>query len=238
MAETTRDSTLMRISDFQRQQGEGDTAAPAEASAGTTRLASLNPSLLQDLMRPERRQRPGEGLDVLEVLAAALRHGRALSVFLQLDYRVIPLQVRPRDRVYATPLPPARLLTLRLPDLRVLRVEPAPPESDAGPDDVPFHPAPLAPLLWELALRGMREVLLPEIAGLAAYRVVPGADLALLDLSGTMGTAIARLREQTTPLQAIARWPGFDRSRAVRMLNGLYLLAALRVTRTHPGALE
>jgi hypothetical protein len=34
----------------------------------------------------------------------------------------------------------------------------------------------------------------------------------------------------------MAEWPGFDRPRAMRMLNGLYLQAGLMVSRTHPVA--
>lgn len=225
------DSSLMRISDFQRQHAE-DTGAGDEVDAGTTRLSALNPSLLQDLLRPDRAQRPADGIDPLEVLAAALRHSRALRLYLQLEYRVITLVVRPRERQLASALPQAQLLDLRLPRLRVLRVEPAPEPSD---DDA-LHLSPLSPLLWELSLRGSRETLLPEIAGVAAYRVVPGADLSMLDLTGSLGAAVSRLRQTTSPLREIANWPGFDKSRAVRLLNGLYLQAALMVTRTHPGA--
>ncbi len=34
----------------------------------------------------------------------------------------------------------------------------------------------------------------------------------------------------------MARWPGFDRDRAMRLLNALYLQAGLIVSRTHPAA--
>ena len=234
----------MRISDFHRRQHDndeasGDASAPQRADAGATRLAALNPSLLQDLMRFESEHRPGEGLDPLEVLAAALRHGRDLLIHLQLDYRILALVVRPRERQLLTPLPLQQLLALRLPDLRVLRVEPAPP-ADQPPlaDAEPQVLEPLPLLLWELALRGARDALLPEISGVAAYRVTPGTSLAALDLVGSLAAAVARLREQTTPLREIASWPGFDRSRATRLLNGLYLQSALRLSRSHPGAID
>jgi hypothetical protein len=226
------DSALMRISDYERQHG----AARTQGEAGSTRLASLNPSLLQDLLRFEPGQAPGSGLDTLEllgVMAAALRHDRALLIHLQLDYRVIPVTVRPAERQLLSPLPLAQLLELRLPDLRVLRVEPAAATPSPG-----LHASRLSPLLWELALRGSREALLPEIAGVAAYRVTPGADLKALDLVGSLGAAVARLRQQAAPLRDIAAWPGFDRGRASRLLNGLYLQSALMVTRTHPSAIS
>lgn len=225
------DSTLMRVSDYERRHG----TASGRGDAGATRLTALNPSLMQDLLRFEPGQRPGSGLDTVEllgVMAAALRHDRSLLVHLQLDYRVIPVTVRPGERQLLSPLSLAQLLDLRLPDLRVLRVEPAPEYPSPG-----LHAARLSPLLWELALRGSREALLPEIAGVAAYRVTPGADLSALDLIGSLAAAVGRLRQQATPLREIAGWPGFDRGRASRLLNGLYLQAALMVTRTHPSAI-
>lgn len=261
---------LMRVSEFTRQQDAA--AQPREPDTGATQLGALNPSLMQDLLRFERDRAPGSGLDVLEVLAAARRHGRALLLHLQLDYRVLPLTVLPPQQQVLSPLPLRQLLQLRLPDIRVLRVEPALAASaaptasaasaasatpaDAGDaeandmteaDDggaaradaeaVPMHLLPLGVLLWELALRGAREDLLPEIAGIAAYRVAPGTDLGALDLSGSMAAAVATLRHTTSPLREIATWEGFDRARAMRMLNGLYLQAGLMVTRTHPGAI-
>jgi len=223
---------LMRVSEFHRQQGSEPQTA--ESDAGGTRLAALSPSLMQDLLRAQPAVRQGDGLDVLQVLAAALRHGRALRLHLQLDYRVIPLDVLPASRQLRSTVGLAHLLALRLPELRVLRVEPAPaPDAAAaGMSEA------LGPLLWELALRGSRAVLLPEIGGSAAYRVTPGADLALLELSGSLAAAVARLRQQMTPLRDIAGWPGFDRDRASRLLNGLYLQSALMITRTHPSAIS
>ena len=225
------DSTLMRISDFERRHGV--TTGPGEA--GATRLGTLNPSLMQDLLRFEPGPQPGGGpgtLELLGVMAAALRHDRALLMHLQFDYRVIPVTVRPGERQLLSPLSLGQLLDLRLPDLRVLRVEPAPAHPSPG-----LHAAGLNLLLWELALRGSREDLLPEIAGTAAYRVTPGADLSMLALVGSLASAVGRLRLQATPLREIAGWPGFDRGRAMRLLNGLYLQSALMVTRTHPSAI-
>lgn len=230
---------LMRVSEFHRSFAAGPVRPAREAAAGATRLAALTPSLLQDLLRFERAHRPGDGLDLLEVLAAALRHGRALRLHLQLDYRVLPITVLAAERRVLGPRALRKAVELRLPDLRVLRVEPA--ESDpqahaqeAAPDAASL---PLAPLMWELALRGTRAALLPEIAGVAAYRVVPGADLSGLALAGTLAAAVARLRRQSTGLAEIAGWPGFDLDRAGRLLNGLYLHSALMISRSHPNAL-
>jgi hypothetical protein len=225
---------LQRLSEFER-------ASPAQCGdvhAGHTRLASLNPSLLQDLQADDplsvTRHGRSPGLDLMAVLAAALRHNRALQLHLELDHRVIPLAVWPQARVVQSPLNGEQLLNLRLPDLRVLLVEPArttPPASGtvASPLDV---------MLWELALRGPRGTLLTPVAGPAAYRVAPGTDLHALALSGTLAAAVERLRDTGTPLRDIAGWPGFDLDRASRLLNGLYLQAALIVSRSHPAAAE
>jgi hypothetical protein len=227
---------LMRLSEYQRYQQASERGE--ESFAGVTRLSALNPSLMQDLMRFERQSRPGEGLDVLEVLAASLRHNRALLLHLQIDRRAFALTVRPQERMVWSLLGQTQLLELRVPDLRVLRVEPAlAAPADDNPQAAAYHVTPLGPLLWELAMRGARATLLPEIDGVASYRVAPGADLKALDLAGSLGSAVTRLRRDTTPLRDIALWPGFDADRAVRMLNGLYLQAALMISRTHPGAI-
>ncbi len=101
-------------------------------------------------------------------------------------------------------------------------------------DPALYHPLPV--LSWEIALRGARSELLPEIAGRAAYRVSPGAALRQLALTGTLADAVARLKREATHIRDIARWPGFDDERARRLLNALYLQAALIVSRTHPAA--
>lgn len=234
--EPTDDAPLMRVSEFQRYLSESE----RDSVAGSTRLSSLNPSLLNDLQRFANTQGRHEesSLEVLEVLAAAVRHGRSLLVHLQHEYRVLPLTVFPAEHRMHCPVPLASVLAWRLTELRVLHVEPARLASEdlAAPSPEAQLVSPLGPLLWELALRGGRAELLPEIAGIAAYRVAPGADLSRLDLAGTLAAAVVRLRKQTTNLREMTGWPGFDRERAMRMLNGLYLHAALMVSRTHPAA--
>jgi hypothetical protein len=39
--------------------------------------------------------RPGEGLEMLEVMAAAVRHGRALLLHVEHEHRVIPVTLFP-----------------------------------------------------------------------------------------------------------------------------------------------
>ncbi|WP_425257196.1 hypothetical protein ACPOLB_16945 [Rubrivivax sp. RP6-9] len=229
---------LMRVSAFQRYLEE---AVPlGDADAGSSRLSALSPSLMQDLLRFEQGRGPGDGLELLEVMAACVRHGCSLLLHLQDETRVLPLTVFPNERLVHCPVPMEQLLAARLTELRVLHVERAVLHAPGHPDRAlvgeAAHYAPLGPLLWELALRGAREELLPEIAGNTAYRIAPGLELQGLNLSGSLAAAVQRLQRATTNLREISDWPGFDRARAMRMLNGLYLQAGLMVTRTHPAA--
>lgn len=229
----------MRVSAFRRYL-QDDTTAETEPARLSTRLSALNPSLVQDLRRFEAPAGPAPALELLEVMAAAVRHGKRLRMHLQHELRTLPLTVFPAQRLVHCPLPMALLMELRLADLQVLHVEPAvlgAPGDGPGTRLAESHLyAPLGPLLWELSLRGAREDLLPEVAGVAAYRVAPGADLAALNLTGTLAAAVQRLQRDNANLRDIAAWPGFDRSRAMRLLNGLYLQAALIISRTHPAA--
>lgn len=225
---------LMRASAFRRQvELERDTTD----SRITTRLSALDPSLHQDLLRFEGKGRQSE---LLEVMAGAVRHASTVTVHLQLRQHVLALTVFPVHRLVHGVLPMAQFLDLQLTDLEVLRVEkaqmPVPDLQTLAQSAVQVHYAPLGKLLWELALRGARDELLPEIAGQAAYRITPTMDLGLLELTGSLASACEKLKRQTTSLREIAEWPGFDRTRAMRMLNGLYLQAGLMVSRTHPAA--
>jgi hypothetical protein len=226
---------LMRASAFQRYLD--DVARQGEPDAMASRLSTLSTSLMLDLMRFEQEGKQG---GVIEILAACIRHARKLLIHLQMQDRVVPLTVFPVEHLVHCPMPMAQFLALPLSDLSVLHVEPAMlrPPGDRMPAMVgePQHYSALGPMLWELALRGARDELLPEIAGQAAYRISPGLNLRILDLSGSMAEAVARLKRDTTNLRELSQWPGFDRERATRLLNGLYLQAGLMVSRTHPAA--
>lgn len=235
----------VRVNDFTRYLDD----LIREVDGGISRLSSLSPSLMQDLMRFERN---GGQTELLEVIAAAVRHGRALTVHLRCDDGTLPLTLFPVQRQVHCTMPLTQFLEQRLMSLEVLHVEPAllqPERADAdganeateairagsGVGITSFYAA-LAPLTWELALRGARAELLPEISSLAAYRIPPGVDLRGLESAGTLGEAITRLRRGATNLREMSAWPGFDRERAMRLLNALYLQAGLIISRTHPAA--
>ncbi|MBX3645503.1 MAG: hypothetical protein KF720_20775 [Rubrivivax sp.] len=224
---------LMRASAFRRYLDESAGDADTRASG----LSTLTPSLLMDLLRFEQQGQHG---GLLEILAACIRHACRLLLHLQADDRMVPLTMFPVERLVHCPMPIRQFMALRLGDLRVLHVEPAllrPPgdrvQAMVGETQ---HYGPLGPLLWELALRGSRAELLPEIAGQAAYRISAGLNLRAMDIGGSMAEAVARLKRETSNLRGIAQWPGFDRERAMRLLNALYLQGGLMVSRTHPAA--
>jgi hypothetical protein len=225
---------LMRVSAFRRYLGEGDTES---AEAAPSRLSSLSPSMQADLARFEQ---DGGGSEILEVMAACVRHAKRLTMQLQFSDRVVPLTVFPNERLVHCPMDLAELIEKYLPELRVLHVESAllgaPDDADTALAGEPHLYSALTPLLWELAMRGLRSELLPEIAGAAVYRVAPGLDIDNLPAKGAVLAAAVRLRRQAASLRDIADWPGLDRPRTARLLNALYLQGGLIVSRSHPDA--
>lgn len=219
-----------------------DPAATAHTAHTThtahTALSSLNPSLLQDLLRFEP---AGPQRALLEVLAACVRHTQALAITVGMPGQpLLVISVFPTDRQVHCAQPLADVLAGDLSDLDVLEVQPArwrtPGSTEAHRIDQPALYTPLGPLLWAVALRGARQALLPELAGQAAYRVSPGLSLGGLVVPGAMASCITRLRRQTCNLRAIASWPGVGPERAMRLLNALYLQSGLIVSRSHPAA--
>jgi hypothetical protein len=95
---------------------------------------------------------------------------------------------------------------------------------------------PLAGLLWAVALHGPRPVVLSEIGGRVAYRLVSSHARDLPPTKGAISSTIKRLERESASLADIARWPGMSLERASRLLNALYLCGALMVTRSHPAA--
>jgi len=227
---------LMRASAYRLYLKELE--AEAAQSGVSSRISSLSPSLRADLYRFEA---DGGISEVLEVVAACVRHAKRVTIQLQYGERVAPLTVFPEERLVYCPLPIRQLLAKPL-ELRVLHVEPAllqpPGNEESGLVGEAHLHSPLAPVLWELAMRGSRTELLPEIAGPAAYRVAPGLALSNLPLSPDLTAAVYRLRREASTLREISEWAGFDREKAVRLLNALYLQAALMVSRSHPDAIN
>ena len=116
--------------------------------APSTRLSSLSPSLAQDLMRFEQ---AGRAADLLEVLAACVRHGRNLTVHLRCLDKVLPLTLFPHERLAHCALDLRALVEQRRIALAVLQVEPAvlrpPGDPQATMVGEPRFYRPLSPLL-------------------------------------------------------------------------------------------
>jgi hypothetical protein len=228
---------LLKTSAYRRYLDDVD-RHPAMGNM-STRLALLSPSLLADLQRFERGNHSSE---TLEVVAACIRHSSQVTVNLACADRVVPLTVFPREQLVHCPMNMGELVDYHLPELRVMHIEAATlrplgdPLQELVSESRLYHP--IGPFLWELAIRGPRGELLPEIAGPAVYRIAPGFDGSGLPLAGTHKAAMDRLRGHMTPLSEIASWPAFDRERAIRLLNAIYLQAGLIVSRSHPEAVR
>lgn len=228
---------LLRASAFRGYLDDLD--AGSAAGSANSRMSALSPSLQADLMRFEQE---GAGSETLEVIAACLRHSKRVTIHLECGDKVVPLTVFPRERLLHCPVDLAELMARHLPQLRVMHIEPAvlrppdDPERSLVGEAHLYHR--LAPLLWELAMRGSRRELLPEIAGPAVYRVSPALDTAALATSGALRATIERLRRQTARFAEIASWPAFDRERAARLLNAIYLQSGLMISRSHPEAIR
>ncbi|HWP18575.1 MAG TPA: hypothetical protein VNO84_05570 [Burkholderiaceae bacterium] len=236
MDETTipfGDPELMRASDFRRYLQEAASAPGGEPQG--SRWTSLSPSLMADLQRFEHR---GQGADVLEVLAACLRHAQRVVIHCEAGGYVVPITLFPQERLFHCPADPGTYLLQRLALLRVLRLEPAVLRPPGDREEAlvgslsQYHP--LAPLLWVLALHGARSELLPEVAGPASYRTAPGLDLRTMPMSAAQRSAIRHMRTQPLSVRELADFLGGPREAATRLLNALYLLSGLIVSRSLP----
>ena len=227
------DSTLWRISAFERVRYQTGTSGFARLGPETL----LPTTLLSDLQKLEHNLLEG---DVLEIVAACMRHHEPALLYLEHEELVWPVTLFPSQLLYHSPRDMAQASTKGMADLKVLGYEPPgvrPPghwmfERVAQTE----HYRPLAPLLWAIALHGPRNILLTEIGGTAAYRALKNPADEGLVAPGALGSAAERLRRESAPLRDIARWPGMSTDRASRLLNALYLATGLLVTRSHPAA--
>ena len=228
-------STLWRISEYERLRA-GPEAASALLPSGRATL--LPTTLLADLRQLARE---AASSDVLEVMAACLRHREAALLTVQVGTLVWPVTVFPRERLYHSPCDPTQLPSAAgFSSHRLLSTEPpgvrAPGDAQHERVAVAAKYRPLPALLWLVALHGPRKVLLNEIAGRAAYRLAAGLGSDRPEPPGALAPAVLRLREEAASLREMAQWPGLSVERASRLLNALYLTDALMVTRSHPAA--
>lgn len=227
------DSTLWRISEFERVRFQTGNSGYARLGGPTV----LPTTLVSELARLEY---SATGSEPLEVIAACMRHREPALIYMQHAGLIWPITVFPRERLYHSPRDLTPEFGNGVRELKVHSVEPpgvrAPGHFMSERVAEEKHYRPLDPLLWSLGLLGPRGTLLTEISGNAAYRVAPDFHVGTLPMAGAVGPAFQRLRRETASLKAIAKWPGMNVDRAIRLLNGLYLMSGLMVLRMHPAA--
>jgi hypothetical protein len=228
------DSRLLPLVEYQRLREQ-----MALADGGPLGRLTVLPATLLAELNDSRRH--ADGAELVDVLAACRRHAEPALICLSHQGLVWPITVFPTEMTYHSPQDLLGCTDSALARLRVLSVEPAavrPPGhtmQDRIGDPILFRP--LAPMLWAVALRGpSRHALVPAIAGTAAYRVARSVRNDDLVAPGALGAATERLRREPTSLRVLATWPGMDVERGIRLLNALYLISNLIVTRAHPAA--
>ena len=227
-------STLWRISAFERLRAGGADGGPMGIAPST-----MLPSTLQSEL--DRLHAHADTDDVLEVMAACLRHRESALLYVGMAPYVWSVTLFPIQGIYharrdvADPVMAEGLGRLKL--ISAERPIVRPPghwlhERVSAHDK--YHP--MSELVWEVALRGPRATLLTEISGRTAYRLAPGRGEDRPVPSGAIASAIVRLRKETGSLREMTSWPGMSLERASRLLNALYLTDSLIVMRTHPRA--
>ncbi len=229
-----QDSTLWRISSYERMRLERGSSVFAQLGENTV----LPTTLLADLRHLEQRR---EHSDLLEVLAACMRHRQSALLCLQYEDLVWPITVFPGELVYHSPRDMALARAESLGTMKVLSCD-APGVRPPGHwmherIGRMEHYRTLKPLLWNIALNGPRNTPLAEIDGPVAYRTTASREDRLL-APGAMGAAAERLRRESASLRDMAKWPGLSLERASRLVNALYLTSGLMVLRSHPVARE
>jgi hypothetical protein len=227
------DTTLWRISAFERMQSETGGSGFAQLGPRTALPSTLRAELSQ--LHTERR--PG---DLLEVVALCMRQRESALVLIRHCGLVWPLTLFPQQGLYHLPRPIIESLEQHHLDLQVVGIEPPglrPPGHlmSERVGELSFY-RPLPPLLVALALNVPQAALLADIAGRAAYRLTAGFTPDASLLAGALGPALRRLRREIAALDEIAGWPGMDRDRARRLLNSVYLQGGLMVLRAHHAA--
>jgi hypothetical protein len=204
---------------------------PFVDSGPSTMSSTLGASLLSDLRRFA--HEPG-GAELLAVVAAGVRHARALVLYLQHAGAVISVSVLPREQLFHCAVDLTELSVEALGRLRLLHVE---PELEllghrGSPLQAPTSRlGPLAPLLWLLAMHGPRTELLPEVAGPARYRLAPTWSENGLPIDAALLPLLQRMRGEALSLDGLSDWTVPQRLPVRRLLNALYLQSGLIVTR-------
>jgi hypothetical protein len=207
----------------------GNDTAP---TLSTLSPSTLSPSLHSDVMRFAEE---ACDTDLLPMLAAIVRHVKPLSLHLHHGDRIIVLSVFPREQQFYCNVDVCALRADEIARLRLVYVSPvlASKSSDLADMGLP-HVRSLATLLWQLALHGARDELLPEIAGPVRYRLAPGVPLRALPMDSWVLPMLPCLRGEASTLEALAERTSVGLPRTRRLLNAIYLQGRLMVTRSLP----
>ena len=211
------DSPQWRMSAFDRIR----TDMASSSFAKLDRATVLPTTLLADLNRLY--DDPSGDVDLLEVIAACMRHREPALLYLEHQQSIWPVTIFPADMLYHSPREIGQIPIETLANMKLVNVEPPvlrPPGhymNERVGDDEQYHP--LVPLLWSVALYGPRAALLSEIGGTAAYRATSSPATVGITASGALGSAAERLRRESAAMRDIARWPGMSSERASRLLN-------------------
>jgi hypothetical protein len=202
-----------------------DDAATTEPAKNTA-PSTLSPSLLQDLRRFSE---DPVSADLLAVVAASVRHGRALILELDLEGRVIDMLVNPRQQLYFSSVDVCTLGDRALAGLELVRVDAY--SSADRPGRSRLQAGPLRPLLWHLALRGARSALLPEISGPIRCRLAFGVSLSGLPMDDATLGLLRRMTTAPVSIDDLLAGGALSRLAVQRIWNALYLQSALMVSR-------
>lgn len=212
----------------------GGASAFADFDEGADSL--LSPSLLSDLKRFGDEV---DSIDLLPALAASVRHGKSLALYLRLGGSLLRVSVFPRAQLFHCETDLCALPHDELAQLQLVRIQPEAALSPMRLDGAPTNAAPfgpLAPLLWLIAEYGASAEPLPEIAGRVRYRLAPGFSTRELPVDPSAMPLIKRLRMTTVSLQELSEWTVRGPARVNRLLNAIYLQAGLMVLRVSPKA--
>jgi hypothetical protein len=166
-----------------------------------------------------------------------VRHGQSLAMLLKRGDSVLQASVFPTAQLYRCEVDLHALSPAELEQLRLVRIEAELAASPMEVEGAPMNPprvAPLRPLLWLMAEYGARADLLPEIAGDVRYRLAPGFSTCDLPVEPSAIPLLRRLRTSTASFQDLSAWTVRGPARVCRLLNALYLQAALMVLRMSP----
>jgi hypothetical protein len=186
----------------------------------------------------QRFEQRGQQSELLEVLAAAVRHGQPLAIHLQWGDQVVTLTIFPAQKLAHCALPMHRFMASRLSDLQVLQVERALRTPGEGPQGLVGRSRAIraaGPLLWELAMRGSARRTAARDRRPGGLPHHPGRDLRRLELTGSLAAAVTGCAADQQPARD-RRVAGLRPRAGHALLNALYLQAGLIVSRTHPAA--